>query len=139
MSVTKTQRLTAQQKREQAAAEREATRQLEEVEALKLWPNRLMTNLERASLQGLDINVDDKQFAVRGVTGWNEYITFYFGYLPTTPYDQYYPEGDWEMMEGLERHVYDLEQAQIEAERQRVARSNALAKLTDEDRKVLGL
>lgn len=132
-------RKTAQQRREEEAARKEAQRLIDEANALAAWPKRLMENLERATKLAMDITVEDGKFAVSGYTSWNDRITYRFGLTPTTPYDQYYPENEWEHMEGLERHMNDLEATKREEERKRKAKETALAKLTKEDREALGI
>ncbi len=132
-------RKTAQQRREEEAARKEAQRQLDEIEARKLWPARLMCNLERATKLAMDIEVVNLQFEVSGYTRWNDRITFSFTLNPAHQYDQYYTEGDWEAMEALERHLNDLEETKREEERKRVAKETALAKLTPADREALGI
>ena len=131
---------TAKEKREAQEREREERRLVEEAEALRLWPARLMGNLERATMLGLTIDVEHGQFAVTGRTNWDDNITFRFNHTPANKYwDSNYHEGDWDSMDALERHLSDLEEAKREAERVRLAKETALAKLTPEDRKVLGL
>ncbi len=130
---------TTKERKEKAAAEREAQRQAEEVAARTAWPTRLMENLERASKIGMDIGVEDGKFAVSGYTSWNDRITYRFNLSPTNPYDQYYTEGDWEAMEGLERHLEDWEEKRREEQRKKEAKARALAKLDDADREALGL
>jgi len=132
-------RKTAQQRREEEAARKEAQRQLDEIEARKLWPVRLMENLERATRLLMEIHVMNGKFEVTGYSRWNDRTTFKFSLNPTNQYDQYYTEGDWEAMEGLERHMSDLEEAKREAERKQKAKETALAKLTKEDREALGI
>ena len=137
---------TAKEKREAQEREREERRLVEEAEALRQWPRRLMQNLERASKLGLSIvveetkfTVSETKFTVSGYIRWNDSVVYRFAYLPTTPYDQYYIESDWEHMNALEHHMDKMEEANREEQRKREAKVRALTKLSDEDKEALGL
>ena len=130
---------TAKERREREAVERETERLKAQAEALEAWSGRLMANLERASKQYWDISVSNGRFVVISRDAHNDTSEHRFGLTPVGHYNTWGGEGDWDSMEELERLLNDAEEAEREAQRKYAIRQGAIAKLTPEERKELGL
>lgn len=132
-------RKTAAQKRAEEVVARETQRLREQEEALATWPKRLMTNLERASKQSWDISVVKERFVIAYTDIWGDPEELRFGMTPQGRFDQWNSTDDWYAMDELERLLNLAEEAERELQRKAAVRQGALAKLTDEERKELGL
>ena len=130
---------TAKERREREAVERETERLKAQAEALEAWPSRLMANLERATKQSWSIYVSNGRFVVDARSSWGDTEEKRFGLTPVGHYNTWGGEGDWDSMEELERLLNDAEEAEREAQRKYAIRQGAIAKLTPEERKELGL
>lgn len=128
-------RETAAARREREAAEIAESRRLEQEALLLAWPSRLMTNLERASQQhGWSIRVKNGKFQVYYLS--DEAI---FNLVPAGEYHCWDEKGDWHQMEELEQALDSAEEEARERQRRENLRQAAYAKLSPEEREVLGL
>lgn len=130
---------TAKERREREAVERETERLKAQAEALEAWPARLMANLERSTKQSWSIYVHNGRFRVDARGSWGDTEDIRFGLTPVGHYNIWGGEGDWDSMESLERLLDNAEEAEREAQRKHAIRQGAIAKLTAEERKELGL
>ena len=110
-------------------AEAQARRKKKEAEARAMFPARLMSALERATDLDFEIIVRNGKFAVGDTDDW---------------------DGFWEVghehsaesarvLDLMESELERQEQAVAEAERKVALRNSALAKLSEEEREVLGI
>lgn len=116
-------RETVAQRNARVQAEREAYQAAEETQ----YPTLLMDTLERASRLGWDLTVNNAQFVVsdRGKANW-----------AMTPLYTSESQAD------LEALVYDVEseeERRVAEQARYLAKQTALAKLTKEERELLGL
>lgn len=112
--------------------EREAAfRAQQEEENRNIYFPSLMRALEDASNLYWDISVKNGAFVVDDRNG-SKYI------VPPVYSEDYSKENLW-ILDDLESAIRSEQWSQAEAQRQYELRKNALAKLTEEDRKVLGL
>jgi len=112
--------------------EREAEfRAQQEEENRNTYFPRVMKALEDASNLYWDISVSNGVFVVDDRNG-SKYI------VPPVYSEDYSKENLW-ILDDLESAIRSEQWRQAEAQRQIELRKNALAKLTEEDRKVLGL
>lgn len=132
-------RLTAAERREQEAVARETQRLQEQEAALAAWPDRLMSNLSRATKQGWSFYVTNSRFVVDARTSWGDVEELRFGYTPVSRFELWNQDNDWYAMDELERYLNDAEEAEREAQRKAQVRAGALNKLTAEEREALGL
>lgn len=132
-------RETAAERREREAVARETERLKAQAEALEAWSGRLMTNLERASKQYWDISVSNGRFVVISRDAHNDTSEHRFHLTPVGQYNVWGGEGDWDQMDELERQLDYAEEREREAQRKAAIRQGALAKLSAEERKELGL
>jgi hypothetical protein len=86
-----------------------------------------MKALEDASNFYWDISVKNEAFVVDDRDGWKYTVS------------PVYSEENFRILEDLESAIKSEQLRQAEVQRQYELRKNALAKLTEEDRKVLGL
>ena len=117
----------AQKTKAEREAEEAAHRELQEKMARDAYPALLMDTLTRATNLSFDLRVRDGKFMV---SDSNDYENFW-----TLPYD-YTPDADSDLdilRWAVERHE------QAEANRKIQARQAALAKLSKEERELLGL
>ena len=110
----------------QRIARQEQEGVLREQELSKSYHKRLMTTLEAATREGWTIDVEDNKFFVYGEDG-----TFELGL-------------DWSWvheyaLSDVQFQISMAEDARAEERRKADLRSNALAKLTQEERELLGL
>jgi hypothetical protein len=119
-------------KTKQQMAEAQAKYQAERVEQerAEYFP-LLMKTLEDATTAGFSMSVREGKFAVRN----NDWVSWKDGYHLTPEYT----EDNYNVLQDLkfdvDRQLFLLEEERQKAER----RSAALAKLTDEERKLLNL
>jgi hypothetical protein len=93
------------------------------------YPVRLINVLERATKVGFDISVKDSMFV----------ISDYESHINDIRVSPTYSEDSLEALGDLEMRVFDEEHRQSEEKRKYAIRVAALAKLTREERDVLGL
>jgi hypothetical protein len=111
----------------EAEARAAATLAMEQAE----YPSRLMAALEAATTQSnYELEVRDSQFTLRDRDSRRPETVF----LTLT-----HTRDSREALDTLEWNLRSKAEAREEAERQRLAREAALAKLTAEERKLLGL
>ena len=116
--------------------EREAAEELARKTSLVAnWPTKLMLTLERATRESYVLGVENLAFVVKYPDRWEEECAVRFPYAVTTATVDAAMEAVYE----LETEFAMLDSAREEARRKAEARSNALAKLTKEDRVALGL
>ncbi len=109
---------------------REAAELEKRVELAKsTYTERMMAVLERATKMNFEIEVKDAKFVLSDRD--NRYTTFYV--LPA--WTEFADTSLWE----LEYNVEDKEAKHAEAERRANVRKEALSKLSEEEREVLGL
>lgn len=97
----------------------------------RLWPTRLMSVLERAVKVNFTLTVEDSFFALREPNA-GRYDTKFFVNLRCS-------SAALEDLDALEFKVKCVEDEVREAQRKLEVKANALAKLTAEEREVLGL
>lgn len=131
-------RETAKERREREAVARETQRLQEQEAALAAWPERLMSNLSRATKQGWGFYITNNRFEVHARTSWGT-EELRFGYTPVGRFELWNQENDWYAMDELERYLNAAEEAEREAQRLAQVRAGALNKLTAEEREALGL
>lgn len=117
-------RETVAQRNARQQAEREAYQAAEEA----AYPARLMNVLERATKVNYELKVKDAMFVVRE---WNTNAQW-----EMTPF---YTEDSQEALDALNYDVESEEEKRAEAERRHAAKQAALAKLSKEERELLGL
>jgi hypothetical protein len=118
-------RKTNAEKQAEQQAEREA---LEAKEAAE-YSHRLMKALEEATVKnGYELTVRDGQFKLVNYSSDQTYI-----------FDPYYTPESFMNLEDLEDYLERLEEERAEANRLYNLKKSALAKLTEEERNVLGL
>lgn len=116
--------------------EREAAEQLaRQTEAVAAWPATMMAMLARATRESYVLGVENEQFVVKYNDRWEDQHEVRLPYAVTT-----------ETVDSAMQAVYDLQwefdlldKDRAEARAAAEARANALAKLTPEDLKALGL
>ena len=112
-------------------AEREEAQALQEAHEFAQYPSRLMAALEEATTQSnYELEVRDNQFTLRDRDSRRPETVF----LTLT-----HTRDSRQTLSGLEWNLRVKADERAEAERQRQAREAALAKLTEEERKLLGL
>ena len=120
-------RKTKAERQAEAEAWAAATLALEQAE----YPARLMAALELATrTNNYELSVENGMFALK-IRDYPRDPALYFT-MTHTPDSQL-------ALENLEWEMKAMADQQAELERQRLAREAALAKLTQEDRKLLGL
>ena len=119
-------RETKAQRLEREAAERAAY----EAEMAATYPARLMAMLERATKVNFELEVRDGKFVLEDRDDRRDRVVE----LTLT-----YSTENQEALHELEWRVDMKEEAEREAERKRLAKQAALAKLTKEERELLGL
>ena len=120
-------RKTKAERQAEAEAQAAATLALEQAE----YPARLMAALELATrTNNYELSVENGMFALR-IRDYPRDPALYFT-MTHTPDSQL-------ALENLEWEMKAMAEQQAELERQRLAREAALAKLTQEDRELLGL
>ncbi len=139
LEAEKPKRKTAAERRAEEAVARETQRLREQEEALAAWPARLMKNLERAARQSWDTFVSQGRFVVHARNSWGDTDEQRFGLTPVGRFEMWNQDNDWYAMDELERLLDAAEEAEREEQRRYMVRQGALAKLTDEERKELGL
>ena len=125
---------TAHQRNFREMAERE---KLEAAKALS-YPNALLAQLARCSdpkydfdIKVVQVSVDTFAFNVSYLDRWSDHTAVTLTNESTW--------GNWDALETLESEINAIEQARAEEKRQYDLRVGALAKLTDEEKIVLGL
>ena len=112
-------------------AEREEAQALQEAHEFAQYPSRLMAALEEATTQSnYELEVRDNQFTLRDRDSRRPETVF----LTLT-----HTRDSRQALDNLEWNLRVKADERAEAERQRQAREAALAKLTEEDRELLGL
>ena len=112
-------------------AEREEAQALQEAHEFAQYPSRLMAALEEATTQNnYELEVRDNQFTLRDRDSRRPETVF----LTLT-----HTRDSRQALDNLEWNLRVKADERAEAERQRQAREAALAKLTEEDRELLGL
>ena len=110
-------------------AEAQVARALQEKMARDAYPELLMETLERAAKLSFDLRVRDGKFEVLNRNSPVDYWTLTYSYTP---------DADAEL-DMLRWEVEKQEQAEAEANRKYLAKQAALAKLSPEERELLGL
>ena len=112
-------------------AEREEAQALQEAHEFAQYPSRLMTALEEATTQSnYELEVRNNQFTLRDRDSRRPETVF----LTLT-----HTRDSREALDNLEWDLRGKAEERAEAERRRQARETALAKLTKEERELLGL
>ena len=112
-------------------AVREEAQALQEAHEFAQYPSRLMAALEEATTRSnYELEVRDNQFTLRDRDSRRPEAVF----LTLT-----HTRDSRQALDNLEWNLRVKADERAEAERQRQARETALAKLTQEDRKLLGL
>ena len=112
-------------------AEREEAQALQEAHEFAQYPSRLMAALEEATTRSnYELEVRDNQFTLRDRDSRRPETVF----LTLT-----HTRDSRQALDNLEWNLRIKADERAEAERQRLAREDALAKLTEEERKLLGL
>jgi len=112
-------------------AEREEAQALQEAHEFAQYPSRLMAALEEATTQSnYELEVRNNQFTLRDRDSRRPETVF----LTLT-----HTRDSREALDNLEWDLRGKAEAREEAERRRQARETALAKLTKEERELLGL
>ena len=112
-------------------AEREEAQALQEAHEFAQYPSRLMAALEEATTRSnYELEVRDNQFTLRDRDSRRPDTVF----LTLT-----HTRDSRQALDNLEWNLRVKADERAEAERQRQAREAALAKLTEEERKLLGL
>ena len=112
-------------------AEREEAQALQEAHEFAQYPSRLMAALEEATTRSnYELEVRDNQFTLRDRDSRRPETVF----LTLT-----HTRDSRQALDNLEWNLRVKADERAEAERQRQAREAALAKLTEEERKLLGL
>ena len=112
-------------------AEREEAQALQEAHEFAQYPSRLMAALEEATTQSnYELEVRDNQFTLRDRDSRRPETVF----LTLT-----HTRDSRQALDNLEWNLRVKADERAEVERQRQARETALAKLTEEDRELLGL
>ena len=110
-------------------AQQEAWKRQQEALAVN-YPTRLVTALERATSLNFELEVRNSQFNLRDRDARNpETFVLTMAYTTTSQ----------RALESLEYDLQDKEAEQAEAERVRLVRATALAKLTPEEKELLNL
>ena len=110
-------------------AEAQVARALQEKMARDAYPELLMETLERAAKLSFDLRVRDGKFEVLDRNSPVDYWTLTYDYTA---------DADNEL-DMLRWEVERQEQAEAEANRQWLVKQSALAKLSQEERALLGL
>ena len=117
-------------------AEREARERAErlayEEEVIAMYPERLMSALERACKHGWDLSVEEGQFVVSYYDSYNdrEQVKLPLVMLEYNPFSP---------IDDLESVLYSADEREAEYKRKQALRQSAIAKLTPEEREELGL
>jgi hypothetical protein len=113
------------------AAEHEEARALQEAHDFAAYPSRLMAALEAATTQSnYELEVRDSQFTLRDRDARRpELVVLTLTHTATSQ----------RALDNLEWDLRGKAEERAEAARQRLARETALAKLTKEERELLGL
>ena len=121
----------ARQTKAEQQAEREEAQALQEAHEFAQYPSRLMAALEEATTQSnYELEVRDSQFTLRDRDSRRPETVF----LTLT-----HTRDSREALDNLEWNLRGKAEEREEAERRRQARETALAKLTKEERELLGL
>ena len=119
----------ARKTKAQLDAEAQALREQQEAEAREAYPNLLMDALERATRLGFQIVVRDQKFVVIDRNSPKDAWGLTYSYTPDA-------DSDLDMLRWV---LEQREAAEAEANRKWLARQVALAKLSEEERDLLGL
>ena len=119
----------ARKTKAQLDAEAQATRNQQEAESREAYPNLLMDALQRATNLSFELVVRNGKFRVTVSDSPTDTWELTYKYTPDA--DSHLDMLRWE----LERK----EQAEAEVNRLRLARQAALAKLSEEEREILGI
>ena len=111
-------------------AEREEAQALQEAHEFAQYPTRLMAALERATTLNFELEVRNSQFNLRDRDSRRPETVF----LTLT-----HTRDSRQALDNLEWNLRVEADERAEAERQRLARETALAKITEEERNLLGL
>ena len=121
----------ARKTKAELAAEREEAQALQEAHEFAQYPNRLMAALEEATTQSnYELEVRNSQFTLRDRDSRRPETVF----LTLT-----HTRDSREALDNLEWNLRGKAEERAEAARQRLARETAMAKLTEEERELLGL
>jgi hypothetical protein len=123
------------------AVERRVQQERERLTQLaKEYPERLMKNLARATKLYFTLRVEDNEFVVSGLNEYNDEVTHRLVLEPrNNELVSLFFADDLDRMESFEYFLNDAEYRAAEAERKSRLRTEALAKLSKEEREVLGL
>ena len=110
-------------------AEAAAYRELREKIARDAYPAMLIDTLARATNLSFDLRVRDGKFVVSDCNDYENFWTLTYDYTPDADSD----------LDMLRWELEEQEQAIAEANRKIQARQAALAKLSKEERELLGL
>lgn len=121
-------RETKAQREEREKAERIAF----EEEVIAMYPERLMSALERACKHGWDLTVEEGQFVVSYYDSYNDREQVRLPPSMTV----YNPFSD---IDDLERELQAADDREAEYKRKQAIRQAAYAKLTPEEREELGI
>lgn len=123
------------------AVERRVQQERERLTQLaKEYPERLMKNLARATKLYFTLRVEDNEFVVSGLNEYNDEVTHRLVLEPrNNELVSLFFADDLDRMESFEYFLNDAEFRAAEAERKSRLRTEALAKLSKEEREVLGL
>jgi len=113
-------------------AEQEASMAALKAKEAAEYHTRLMKALEEATKEHYDLIVQDGQFKLMDYSSSDDRT---YAYL----FDPSYTVGSWLDLEELEYRLERLAEERAEANRLYKLKQEALAKLTDEEREVLGL
>lgn len=119
----------ARKTKAQLDAEAQALREQQEAEAREAYPNLLMDALERATRLSFNIEVRDQKFVVIDRNSPTDAVELTYMYTPNADAD----------LDVLRWDLEEREAAEAEANRKWLARQAALAKLSKEERELLGL
>lgn len=119
----------ARKTKAQREAEAQAAREQQEAAAREAYPNLLMDTLERASKLTFELEVREGKFVVMDRNDPCDPWVLTYEYTPDADSD----------LDMLMWEVERQEQAEAEANRKWLAKQAALAKLSKEERELLGL
>ena len=119
----------ARKTRTQREAEAQAAREQQEVEAQAEYPSLLMNALERATNLSFELEVRNGTFRVTDRDSPKDVWELTYSYTPDADAD----------LDMLRWELEQREAAEAEANRKWLARQAALAKLSEEERELLGL
>lgn len=110
-------------------AEAQTAREQQEAESREAYPNLLMNALERATNLSFELEVRNGTFRVTDRNSPNDAWELTYRYTPDADAD----------LDMLRWELEQREAAEAEANRKWLARQVALAKLSEEERELLGL